>query len=75
MSTEMICLSILLIGVLLLIGKWVRVTFTIFQKYFLPSSIIAEFIGLILGPEVCSFIPTCHGRERTITVIIVNTTN
>lgn len=52
MSAEMVGFSILLIGILLLIGKWVRVRFSVFQKYFLPSSIIAGFIGLVLGPEV-----------------------
>jgi ESS family glutamate:Na+ symporter len=38
--------------VLLLLGKWVRVRFVIFQKLFLPASIIAGFIGLILGPSI-----------------------
>ncbi|MFD1030266.1 sodium/glutamate symporter [Metaplanococcus flavidus] len=52
MSAEMVGFSILLIGILLLIGKWIRVSFFVFQKYFLPSSIIAGFIGLLLGPEV-----------------------
>ncbi|MBT2581627.1 sodium/glutamate symporter [Planococcus sp. ISL-109] len=52
MSAEMVGFSILLIGILLLIGKWIRVSFSVFQKYFLPSSIIAGFIGLFLGPEV-----------------------
>lgn len=50
MSAEIVGFSILLIGILLLIGKWIRVSFSIFQKYFLPSSIIAGFIGLLLGP-------------------------
>ncbi|MGQ9671785.1 MAG: sodium/glutamate symporter [Candidatus Aminicenantales bacterium] len=38
--------------VLLLIGKWIRVRVVLFQKLFLPASIIAGFIGLVLGPEV-----------------------
>ena len=34
------------LGVLLLVGKFLRVKIKIFQKLFLPSSIIAGFIGL-----------------------------
>lgn len=52
MSAEMVGLSIILIGILLLAGKWIRVQFHIFQKYFLPSSILGGFIALLLGPEV-----------------------
>lgn len=37
---------------LLLLGKWLRVRFVVFQKLFLPVSIIAGFIGLVLGPDV-----------------------
>lgn len=39
--------------VLLLFGKWLRVRIKLFQKLFLPASILAGFIGLGLGPEVC----------------------
>ncbi|MBM7604882.1 ESS family glutamate:Na+ symporter [Metabacillus crassostreae] len=52
MSAEMVGLSIILIGILLLVGKWIRVRFSVFQKYFLPSSILGGFIALLLGPEV-----------------------
>jgi len=38
--------------VLLLLGKWLRVRFVLFQKLFLPASIIAGFIGLVLGPSI-----------------------
>lgn len=65
MSAEMVGLSILLIGVLLLVGKWIRVSFSIFQKYFLPSSIIAGFIGLFLGPEVLGALMNVFGTGTT----------
>jgi ESS family glutamate:Na+ symporter len=52
MSAEMVGFSIILIGIMLLIGKVIRVTFSFFQTFFLPSSIIAGFIALFLGPEV-----------------------
>jgi ESS family glutamate:Na+ symporter len=57
----MVGFSIILIGILLLLGKWVRVNFSIFQKYFLPSSIIAGFSALILGSEVLGKIATFLG--------------
>ena len=52
MTASTIGFSLLILGVLLAIGKWLRVKIKLFQDLFLPSSIIAGFIGLILGPEV-----------------------
>lgn len=63
MSAEMIGFSIILIGILLLIGNWIRVKFFFFQKYFLPSSIIGGFIALILGPEVLGKITSFQGKS------------
>ncbi|SDI22754.1 glutamate:Na+ symporter, ESS family [Alteribacillus persepolensis] len=52
MSAEMVGLSLIVIGILLVIGKWLRIQIPIFQKLYLPTSIIAGFIALLLGPEV-----------------------
>jgi ESS family glutamate:Na+ symporter len=57
----MVGFSIIVIGILLLLGKWFRVNFSVFQKYFLPSSIIAGFIALILGSEMLGKIATFLG--------------
>jgi ESS family glutamate:Na+ symporter len=38
--------------VLLLVGKLIRAKIVLFQKLFLPASVIGGFIGLILGPYV-----------------------
>ncbi|MBP3952686.1 sodium/glutamate symporter [Bacillus suaedae] len=65
MSAEIVGFSIILIGILLLLGKWIRVKFSIFQKYFLPSSIIAGFIALLLGPEVLGKIFILFQGEET----------
>ncbi|MBQ7222586.1 MAG: sodium:glutamate symporter, partial [Bacteroidales bacterium] len=46
-----------LIGLLLLIGKLVRVKVRIVQKLFIPPSLIAGLLGLILGPEVLGWLP------------------
>ncbi len=40
------------LAMLLLIGKWIRAKVTLFQKLFLPASIIGGFIGLALGPYI-----------------------
>ncbi|WP_456276675.1 sodium/glutamate symporter [Bacillus sp. AK128] len=68
MSAEMVGFSILLVGILLLIGKWIRVSVPLFQKYFLPSSIIAGFIALFLGSEVLGrLIATFKGESAVLT--------
>jgi len=52
MSANMIGFSFLMIGVFLIIGKVVRLHTKALRDLFLPSSIIAGFIALILGPGV-----------------------
>ncbi|TVP85940.1 MAG: sodium:glutamate symporter [Acholeplasmataceae bacterium] len=52
MTANTIGLSLLILGLALLVGKWIRVRFKIFSYFFLPSSIIAGFLMLLLGPEV-----------------------
>lgn len=44
--------SVALISVFLLIGTLLRAKFKIFQKLFLPASVIGGFLGLLLGPIV-----------------------
>lgn len=50
------------LSALLLIGKFLRVKFVFLQRLFLPASVIAGFLGLLLGPYafgkyVFTFIP------------------
>lgn len=45
-------LLVSLISLLLLLGTFLRSKFKIFQKLFLPASVIGGFIGLLLGPIV-----------------------
>lgn len=52
MTAETVGFSLLLLGLLLVIGKWVRVGTPLLQDLFLPSSLIAGLIALILGPEI-----------------------
>ncbi|WP_350342449.1 sodium/glutamate symporter [Proteinivorax tanatarense] len=52
MTAGAIGFSLLLLGLLLVIGKLIRIKTPILQNLFLPSSLIAGFLALILGPEV-----------------------
>ena len=52
MTPESIGFAIVLLAAVMLIGKLIRVKVPWVQKLLLPSSIVAGFIGLVLGPEV-----------------------
>src|SRR5690554_64645 len=52
MSADQIGFSLLVLAVLLGVGKWVRMHWRPAQKLFLPASILAGAIGLLLGPGV-----------------------
>ena len=49
--TELLC-SLSIIGGLLLLGTFLRAKVKLFQKLFLPASVIGGFIGLLLGPMI-----------------------
>lgn len=46
-----------IVAVLLLIGKWIRVTVKPVQRLFIPPSLIAGFLGLAFGPNGLGWIP------------------
>lgn len=52
MNLEQIFYALILIGILLLLGKMIRRKFKIFQKLFIPASIIAGILGLLAGEQV-----------------------
>lgn len=52
MSASMIGIALALLGVLLYVGKLVRIKWKLMQDLFLPSSIIGGFIGLLFGPFI-----------------------
>ncbi len=52
MSANIIGFTILLMGVGLIAGKVIRLKFSIFSKFFFPSSIIGGILFLMLGPEM-----------------------
>ncbi|WP_338066814.1 sodium/glutamate symporter [Evansella clarkii] len=52
MSPDLVGFSFIIIGILLLIGKWIRIFTPFLQDFFIPSSMIAGIIALLLGPEI-----------------------
>jgi len=60
-SLDDVAVAIILVTVLLLIGKGIRGVVPLFDRIFLPTSIIAGVLGLCIGPQVlgklCSNIP------------------
>ncbi|MBB5173812.1 sodium/glutamate symporter [Texcoconibacillus texcoconensis] len=66
MSPEQIGFSFIVLGFFLVIGKWLRVYTHIFQKLFLPSSIIAGILALLLGPEIFGSIVAFFSSEEHV---------
>lgn len=46
-----------LVSILLLLGKLLRANVRFIQKLFIPPSLIAGFVALLLGPEVLGWLP------------------
>ncbi len=65
MTSDMVAASFLILGLILLIGKWIRVITPPLQKLFLPSSIIGGFLALFLGSEVLGNLIQWLGWENT----------
>lgn len=52
MSPDQIGFALLYLGIFILIGKWLRIRVNWMQNLFLPSSMIAGFSALLVGPQV-----------------------
>ncbi len=65
--------SICILGVFLLTGKILRVKVRLFQKIFLPASIIGGFIALFCGPYMADILPSfILDTWREIPGILIN---
>jgi ESS family glutamate:Na+ symporter len=62
----MVAMSFLVLGIVLLLGKWIRVITPFIQKLFIPSSLIGGFLALILGPQVLGNLVEWLEYENTI---------
>ena len=56
-SLDTLFVSLAILGILLLVGTILRLYVPFIKKFFLPASLIAGFIGLLLGPSVLNVIP------------------
>ncbi|RXJ02807.1 sodium:glutamate symporter [Anaerobacillus alkaliphilus] len=65
MTPNIIGFSFILLGIFLIIGKILRSNITGLRKLFLPSSIIAGFVALFLGPEILGRIVELFAKEET----------
>jgi glutamate:Na+ symporter, ESS family len=57
-------LAVVLIGLLLLVSQWICTRVRVIRVLFLPASIIAGTIALLLGPQVLGGIVTRAGDEQ-----------
>lgn len=60
-----------LVSVLLMLGKLLRAKVRFIQKLFLPPSLLAGFIALILGPEILGLLPLDPGNCGTYSAILI----
>ena len=56
-SIQNLLLVLSIIGILLFIATMLRLKIGILRKAFIPASLLAGIIGLILGPHVLGFFP------------------
>ena len=54
---DTLLVSLAMLGILLLIGTILRLYVPFLKKFYIPASLIAGFIGLLLGPSVLNLIP------------------
>ncbi len=52
MTANTIGFALLILVIFLVIGKWVRVLVPLFQNLYLPSSLVAGLLALLIGPEI-----------------------
>lgn len=55
--------SLVVLAVILIIARFIKRGSTLLQKFFIPSSLVAGVIGLLLGPQVFDTIPQSVTQE------------
>lgn len=55
--------SLVVLAVILIIARFIKRGSTTLQRFFIPSSLVAGCIGLILGPQVLDTIPATVAQE------------
>ncbi|HLR35058.1 MAG TPA: sodium/glutamate symporter, partial [Tissierellales bacterium] len=60
-----------LASLLILAGQLLRSKITFFQRFFIPASMIAGFLGLILGPSVFDILPFSGSISSYAGILII----
>lgn len=58
--------AFVLLAILLLAGRYLKHKIRFFQRLYLPASIIAGVLALLLGPQVLGAIATAVGGEESL---------
>ena len=56
-NLDTLFVSLAILGILLIVGTILRLYVPFFKKFYFPASLIAGFIGLLLGPSILKIIP------------------
>lgn len=56
-TLDTLFVSLAILGILLIVGTILRLYVPFFKRFYFPASLIAGFIGLLLGPSVLKLIP------------------
>ncbi len=65
--------SLVVLGLVLAIARFIKRGSGVLQKFFIPSSLVAGFMGLILGPQVLEAIPeTITAQWSTFPKYLIN---
>ena len=64
MTLEHVAVAMVLIGLVMLVGKLIRRHVKIFQKLYLPSSIIGGVVALLVGPQALGWLVRRYWDEQ-----------
>lgn len=67
MNLDQLFMAMVLLGLLMLVGKWLRVNVALFGRLFLPSAILGGALALLVGPQVLGkLIEMILGKEAAL---------
>ena len=58
-------------SIFILIGQFLRAKITFFQKFFIPSSMIAGFLGLLAGKQILNIVPFSDNMGSYVSILII----
>lgn len=71
MTIDDLFIDVSLASLLILIGQFLRSKLKIFQRFFMPASMIAGFMGLLLGSEVFNLLPFSSGIGSYAGILVI----